>query len=392
MRDDTLLTRLGRHPEDQHGAVNPPIYRASTITFRSVEELEAAHHAPFAKETIVYGRYGTPTTFAIEEAVAELEGGYRGIAVSSGLAAVAGALGALVTRGDHVLVADSVYGPTRRFCDTSLAGRGIEVTYYDPLIGAEISSLTRANTRVIYLESPGSLTFEVQDVPAIVEVAKHRGIRTIIDNTWATPYFFKACSHGIDVSVQAATKYIGGHSDLMLGVIVTNQECYGRVRSHVATLGYSAPPDDCYLALRGLRTLAVRLRRHQESALAVARWLAERPEVHRVLHPALASCPGHEIWLRDFRGASGLFSVVLAPVERAHVNALLERLRLFPLGYSWGGFESLALPVDPTSIRTARPWRANGPMIRLHIGLEDPADLIEDLEHGLAELSRDQPG
>src|SRR5579872_3342392 len=336
MRDDTLLTHVGRRPEENLGVVNPPIYRASTITFRSLEAIERAHREPFAKDNVVYGRYGTPTTFAIEEAMAELEGGFRAIAVPSGLAAIAAALGALARSGDHVLVVDSAYGPTRRFCDTVLAEQGVEVTYYDPTVGAGIESLIRPNTRAVFLESPGSLTFEVQDVPAIATVAKLHGVRTIIDNTWATPYFFKPFEHGVDISIHAATKYIGGHSDLMLGVIVTNEECYRPVRRHVATLGYAVAPDDCYLALRGLRTLAVRLRRHEESALAVARWLATRPEVARVLHPGLASCRGHDLWRRDFRGASGLFSVILQPAPKDRVAAMLERLRLFPMGFSWG--------------------------------------------------------
>lgn len=387
MRDDTLLAHAGRHPVEDHGAINPPVYRASTIAFRSVAALEAAHKEPFARNTLVYGRYGTPTTFAIEEAIAELEGGHRAIAVSSGLAAIAAALTALTKPGDHILVADSVYGPTRRVCDAALQEAGVRITYYDPLIGAGIAELIQPNTSVIYLESPGSLTFEVQDVGAIAAVARGRGIRTIIDNTWATPYFFKAFEHGVDVSLHAATKYIGGHSDLLLGLIVTNQETYPQVRGRVATLGYSASADDCYLALRGLRTLGVRLRRHEQSALAVAQWLAARPEVQRVLHPALSSCPGHELWRRDYRGASGLFSVILQPAPRERAVALLESLRLFPMGYSWGGYESLALLIDPSPVRTAKPWEQPAPMVRLHIGLEDPDDLIADLAGGLAAFS-----
>ena len=387
MRDETLITLAGRDPKRSHGAVNTPVYHASTIAFERVAEMVEAHDRPFEPGTIVYGRFGTPTTFALEEAVATLEGGHRAIAVSSGLAAITAALGAFAKAGGHVLVADSSYGPTRSFCERGLTAGGVEATYYDPSIGSAIEALLRPNTTAIYLESPGSLTFEVQDVPAITAVARRHGIPTVIDNTWATPYFFKPFAHGIDVSVHAATKYIGGHSDLMLGIIVVNEENFDRVRRHVALLGHSAAPDDCFLALRGLRTLAVRLRRHQESALAVARWLAERPEVERVLHPALPSCPGHELWRRDFLGSSGLFSLVLRPVALERVHAMLESLELFALGYSWGGFESLAIPTDPAPLRTAASWRAQGPVVRLHIGLEDPADLLADLEQGLARLA-----
>lgn len=385
-RKDTLLAHLGRHPREHHGAVNPPVYHASTITFPTVAALEQSRVNRFGGTH--YGRYGTPTTFAFEEAVAALEGGYRAMVLPSGLAAVAGALLACTKAGDHVLMVDSAYGPARNTCNSILTRHGVETTYYDPLIGAGISALIRPNTKVVYVESPGSLTFEVQDVPAIAKAAHAAGALVLMDNTWATPYFFAAFAHGVDVSIHAATKYLVGHSDAMLGVLVTTEACYQPVRTMVAGLGYTAGPDDVYLGLRGLRTLSVRLQRHQENALQVAKWLQSRPEVAAVLYPALPSDPGHALWRRDFTGASGLFGAILKPTPKAAVDAMLDGLELFGMGASWGGFESLILPTDPAKLRTARPWAAAGPTLRLHIGLEDPADLIDDLTTGFERLNR----
>lgn len=357
------------------------------MAFESVEGTERATASRY--EGLYYGRFGTPTTFALEETVAELEGGYRAIAVNSGLAAISATIAAFAKSGDHILVPDSVYGPVRHLCDTSLAGLGIETTYYDPLAGAAIAELFRPQTRLVYMESPGSLTFEVQDVPAIAAAARGRGIVTAIDNTWASPYYFTPFAHGVDVSVHSGTKYIGGHSDLVIGLIVTNEAVYKQTRDAVVTLGFSAGADDAYLALRGLRTLAVRLERHQSSGIAVAQWLDRRPEVARVLHPAFASNPGHALWERDFTGASGLFSFVLAPgFEKKSVRAFVDGLELFSIGYSWGGYESLALLAHPQSIRSATPWMEKGELIRLHVGLEDPHDLIADLEAAFARLVR----
>jgi cystathionine beta-lyase len=384
MRKDTILAHSGRAKE-RPGPINVPVYRASTVAFESVEATERATRSRF--DGLYYGRFGTPTTFALEETVARLEGGYRAIAVSSGLAAITATMTAFAKSGDHILVPDSVYGPVRHLCDTVLDGLGITTTYYDPLIGARIEELFRPNTRLLYMESPGSLTFEVQDVPALLAVAREHGIATAIDNTWATPYYFAAVAAGVDVSVHSGTKYIGGHSDLLLGMIVTNEAVYEKVRSTVVALGFSIAADDAYLALRGLRTLAVRLERHNASGLAVARWLAGRPEVARVLHPALPSNPGHEFWKRDFSGASGLFSFVLKPdFTDESVRAFIDGLELFSIGYSWGGYESLALLAHVERLRTATKWSEPGAVIRLHIGLEDPQDLIADLEAGFGRL------
>ena len=387
MKDDTLLTHAGRDPAAQHGAVNPPVYHASTIVAPTVEVLEARNATPF--EGTTYGRTGTPTSFALEETVAALEGGHRGVVVSSGLAAVMVTLIAFLKAGDHLLVTDSVYAPTRvRACDGILKRNGVETTYYDPLIGAEIASLIRPNTRIVFVESPGSQTFEVQDVPAIAAAATARGCLTVCDNTWAAGLYFKPLSHGVDIVIQSATKYIVGHADAMLGVIVTGTpEQFQAVKWTGNALGNCAGPDDCYLGLRGIRTLATRLARHQETGLTLARWLRARPEVARVMHPALEDDPGHAIWRRDFSGASGLFGLVLKPFPAAAVATMLDGMKLFAMGASWGGYESLILPTYPAGNRTATRWDAPGPSLRIHAGLEHPDDLIADLEAGFARLN-----
>jgi cystathionine beta-lyase, bacterial len=378
----TLLAHVGNAPTANHGVVNPPVYHASTIIYPTLDALEHADRTPY--EGTRYGRRGTPTTFALEEAVAAIEGGAHGIALPSGLAAITTALLAFLKTGDHLLMVDTTYAPARRFCDVMLASLGIETTYYDPM--ADVAPLIRPNTRVVYLESPGSLTFEVQDVPAAAAAARAAGAVSIIDNTWSAGLLFNPFHHGVDVSVQAATKYIVGHSDAMLGTITTTEDTYLRVRRAASLIGTSVAPDDCYLGLRGMRTLAVRLARHQETALQVARWLADRDEVVHVRHPAFADCPGHENWRRDFTGANGLLSVVLRPVGRAALAAMLDGMRLFAMGYSWGGYESLIVPFDPRPTRTATTWEHAGPCLRLHCGLEAPADLIDDLERGFARL------
>jgi cysteine-S-conjugate beta-lyase len=383
---DTLLAHSGGDPAQRQGAVNPPVFRASTFVFPTVADWEASRDHATRFDVIRYGQLATPTTLAFEQAIAVLEGGYRTMLVPSGLAAVTVALQALVRAGDHILVADTAYVPTRIFCDRTLKRFGVATTYYDPLIGDKITTLFRPNTRVVFLESPGSMTFEIQDVPAIAAAARARGIHTLLDNSWATPYFFPAFAHGVDVSILAATKYIGGHSDVMMGTITTTEPLYDRLRSEVAELGFCVSSDDAFLALRGLRTLSVRLERHQRNSLQVAEWLRTRPEVARVTYPALSDAPGHALWKRDFRGASGLFGVELRPVPKAAVDAMLNSLELFAMGASFGGFESLAIPMDPRPYRTATRWLHDGPLVRLHVGLEDPNDLIADLARGFERM------
>jgi cystathionine beta-lyase len=338
-------------------------------------------------DTTYYGRHGTPTSFALEEAMADLEDGYRSVAVCSGLAAITVALMAFVKSGDHVLMADTVYDPTRRVAQF-LEGCGVATTFYDPTLGAAIETLFQPNTKAVFTESPGSLTFEVQDIPAIAKIAHAHGAKVLLDNTWAAGHFFKPFDHGVDVSIQAATKYIAGHADVMIGLVTAKSESdWHAVKTQSAIMGYCAGPDECYLTLRGLKTLDVRMERHQQTGLMLAHWLAERPEVARVLHPALQSCPGHEIWKRDFIGASGLFSIILNDVPMKRVEAMLDGMEIFAMGFSWGGFESLIIPANPTSIRTATRWQAAGPLLRLHAGQEDPDDLICDLEAGFARLN-----
>jgi cysteine-S-conjugate beta-lyase len=379
-KEGTRLAHAGRAPARHHGFVNTPIYRGSTVLFPTVEALEAN------TQDFTYGRLGTPTVKALEEAIAELEGGHRTLLTPSGLSAIATSLLTFVSAGDEVLIADTVYRPTRRFCDNVLKRLGVTTIYYDPLIGEGISRLITKKTRLVFAESPGSQTFEVQDIPAIAEAAHAAGAVMILDNTWATPIYFKPFAHGVDVSIQAATKYIVGHADAMLGAITATEQAFPAVAKTHEDLGLCPGPEDAYLGLRGLRSLGVRLERHQKSAFELARWLAARPEVSRVLHPGLPGDPGHDVWTRDFTGASGLFSVVLKPVSHEAVASMLDGLSLFGMGYSWGGFESLILPFDPRAYRTATTWEAEGPALRLHVGLEDLDDLKADLEAGFARL------
>ncbi len=386
MRKDTRLTTAGRAPEDNHGIVNPPVYHASTVTFPSVAALRDSQR--HSLDSIHYGRFGTPTTRAFEEAVAALEGGTRCISMPSGLAAIAGALTALVKTGDHLLITDSVYFPTRRFCAEVLSRFGVEITYYDPRIGAGIADWIRPETVAVFTESPGSLSFEVQDLPAIAEAAHAAGALVLLDNTWSAGYYLAPFTLGVDVSIQAATKFIVGHSDAMLGTITAADESlYRRLKAAVSLSGVCAGPDDCYLGLRGLRSLAPRLARHQATGLAVAEWLDGCPEVAAVLHPALPSFADHALWARDFTGACGLFGVVFEEtVSGGARDAFLDALELFGLGYSWGGYESLAIPTNPAAVRSATAWPYRGPSVRLHLGLDDPEDLKADLQAGLAAL------
>jgi len=382
IKPETRLVTAGRDTDAQHGFVNPPVFHASTVLYPTAAD-QVAHRARYQ-----YGRRGTPTSEALENALGALEGDHcAGVALlPSGLAAIATALMTVAGAGDHVLVTDSVYRPTRSFCDGVLRRMGVETTYYDPLIGADIAALFRPNTRAVFVEAPGSQSFEMQDVPAIAKVTHEKGAVVLMDNTWATPLYFRALDKGVDLSIQAGTKYIGGHSDLMFGYVAANAALLAKLKDTVTALGLCVGPDDMYLALRGLRTLAVRLRRHFESGLAVARWLARRPEVARVLHPALESDPGHAIWKRDFTGACGLFSVVLRPASQSAVFAFMDALTLFGLGYSWGGYESLVISFDCTDYRTATRWAPGGPTLRFHVGLEDPDDLIADLDNAFAAM------
>lgn len=378
LKPDTVATHAGRMSDEHFGVVNTPVYRASTILHKTLESLEA-------RDTLyTYGRHGTPTSASFEGAINELEGGARTIIAPSGLGAATLALLSVCSAGDHVLVTDSCYGPTRLFCDRMLKRYGVETSYYDPLIGAGIEQLMKPNTRAVYCESPGSVTFEMQDIPAIAAVAHKHGASVLMDNTWATPVFFDALGHGVDLSIMAATKYIGGHADVMIGYVTANAEHRKRLEGAHDDLGLYASGDDCYLALRGLRTMPVRLARHQETGLKLARWLEQRPEVSRVLHPGLESNPGHALWKRDFKGASGLFGAVLKPVSENQFTAFMNSLKLFGMGYSWGGFESLIVP--PHVHRTATKFPDDGKLVRLHAGLEDAGDLIADLEQGFAQM------
>ncbi|MEA1648481.1 cystathionine beta-lyase [Nitrospirillum sp. BR 11164] len=388
-RRETQILHAGRDPKANHGVVNPPVYHCSTVLFDSVEALLETRkdRASGAYVGFTYGREGTETTRAFEDAVTLLEGGYRAVTTSCGLGAICAALTAFLSAGDHLLIVDSLYGPARAFCEDFLRKFGVEITYYRPTIGAGIEALFQPNTKVVYLESPGSLTFEMTDVPAITKLCRARGIKTIMDNTWASPVCFRPLEHGVDVSVNAATKYISGHSDLMLGIAVCTEEAFIPVKKTASGSGYCGGPDDVYMALRGLRTLALRMKRHQESALRVALWLRQRPEVARVMYPALPDDPGHAIWTRDYDGASGLFGVVLNACTDAQFAAMLDHMDLFKLGYSWGGYESLVVPTYPSDLRSAVTWEAPGPSLRLHVGLEDPEDLIADLERGFNRLA-----
>jgi len=375
---NTRLVAAGRHPDRQHGFVNTPVYRGSTVLHANADDL--LHH----RIKFSYGRRNSPTIEALTDAITELEGAAGSVVVPSGLNAVTTALLSVLKSGDHLLMVDTVYQPSRHFCDTVLRRYGVEVNYYAPGIGAAISDLMRPNTRAVFTESPGSLTFDMQDIPAIANAAHAQGALVLTDNTWATPVYFKPLDFGADISLNAGTKYISGHSDILLGTIAANAAAWPALSDMHGALGLTVGPDDIYLALRGLRTMALRLERHYASGVAVARWLESRPEVARVLHPALESDPGHALWKRDFSGASGLFGVELKPVSQDRLIAFLDAISLFGMGYSWGGYESLVV-VASTKDRVT-PYAAEGPLLRLHIGLEDVEDLIANLESGFAAL------
>ena len=375
-KPETRLTSEGRMSAEHFGVVNTPVYRASTILYPDLAALKAN------KQPYTYGRRGTPSTKSFEDAISAIEGAAKTVSVTSGVQAIALAILSVCGAGDHILVVDSCYEPTRTLCDRTLRRLGIETSYYAP--GDDITPYLKPNTKAVFCESPGSLTFEIEDIPALAAVAHSHGAAVLMDNTWATPLFFQPLAHGVDLSIQAATKYIGGHADVMLGYVSANEKHAARLHQTHGDMGLFASGDDCFLGLRGLRTLAVRLKQHQETGLALARWLKARPEVARILHPALPDDPGHALWKRDFSGACGLFGVILKPVSEAAVAALVDGLQHFGIGYSWGGFESLIVPAHIR--RDVRPFPAEGPVLRIHAGLEDPADLIADLEQGFKRL------
>lgn len=372
---ETRLAAAGRG-YTEHGFVNPAVYRGSTILLPDVETL---HNQPYA-----YGRRGTPTSRALDSAIAALEGGHDACVTPSGLSAISTTLLSYLNAGDHLLVTDAVYYPARHLCDTVLKRLGIETTYFDPLADGMLAKMIRPNTKLIYCETPGSQTMEVQDIPAIAEVAVRHGCKLLVDNSWSGGHYFKALQQGADISLQSASKYIGGHSDLLMGTISSTAESWRQLSENYGTLGMCAGPEDISLAIRGLRTLDVRLARHMSNAIALAEWLRGRPEVEKVMHPALASSDGHAIWKRDFTGSSGLFSIELKPCSSAAVAAMIDGLQLFGIGFGWGGFESLCIPFRVR--RTASVWKPAGPCLRFHIGLENPDDLIADLGDGFARL------
>jgi cystathionine beta-lyase len=381
LRRRSRLVHLGRDSEASQGFVNVPPFRGSTVLYPDVATLRSR------KQRYTYGTHGTPTTEALVEAWTSISGAAGTVLVPSGLAAIVVSLMSALSAGDHVLVTDAAYQPARIFCDATLKRMGVETTYYDPLIGAGISALMRANTKAVFVEAPGSQSLEMQDIPAIAASAHERGACVIADNTWATPLFFSPHAHGVDMAVEAGTKYLSGHSDLLLGLVSANAQWLPRLTATVDMMAIPPGPEDVFLALRGLRTMELRLREAERQALALAHWLNSRPEVARVIHPALPDCPGHAIWKRDFTGSSGLFSVVLKPAPERAVAAMLDALELFGMGYSWGGFESLVIPFDCAGYRTATRWTPGGPTLRFSVGLEDIEDLKDDLERGFVRLA-----
>ena len=394
MKDETKLVTSGRDPENNHGVVNPPVYHASTILHPTLDALESSRERRASGERgVYYGRRGTPTTFSLEDMVCAVEGGDRCMVYPSGLAAISASLLSFLKAGDHILMADAVYGPARRFCDGLAARLDITTTFYDPAIGAGIADLIQENTRIVYVEAPGTATFVMQDIPAIAKAAHcstkpaaNGGLVVMMDNTWASPLYCKPFELGVDVSIQAGTKYIVGHSDVMIGTATATKAAWPELEATSSMLGMAAGPDDVYLAQRGMRTLSVRMKQHWENGLVVAEWLRSQEMVECIMHPALPDDPGHELWKRDFRGASGLFGITLKPCPRSAVAALVDDLELFGMGASWGGYESLILPTDPNSMRSVTPWPYEGQCIRFHIGLESPDDLIADLAAGFKRL------
>jgi len=377
----TVLTHAGADPAAFHGVVNPPVHRASTIVFETLAEFDNIKKSPF-----YYGRAGTPTSLAFETAIAAVEGAAGTVSAPSGLSAISVCLLAFARAGGHALIPDNVYGPTRKCAADLLAQYGVETEFYDPMLGEKIDSLMKMNTCLLFMEAPGSLTFEVGDIVAMAATARKRGIVTILDNSWATPLLFKPLENGIDVSVMSATKYVSGHSDVLLGVASGTAASYPVLKKTALNLGICAGSEELYLGLRGLRTLEIRLREHERRALEMAKWLEKQPAVKRVLHPALESCPGHGNWKKYFKGSSGTFGIVLKETEREKLAKMLDSMRLFRMGASWGGYESLCFPVQPAPDRTATKWAEDGLSLRLHIGFEDIDDLQSDLGDGFSRM------
>lgn len=395
MKKDTQLIHTGRNPLKQNGSVNPPIHRTSTVLFPTLKDYteaekgKAFYHEsdPSTRVDYSYGIAGTPTSFALQQAIADIEGGDHALIYPSGLAAITGTLLAFTKQGDHILVADTVYGPTRRFCSIELKKFGVDVTYYDPRIGEDIASLFQDNTTLVMTETPGSITFELQNIDAISNAAHDKGALVVLDNSWATPLYFQAFEHGADVSIQAGTKYLGGHSDLIFGTVTTTKEHFAKLYRSYKNIGFCVSPEDCYLALRGIRTLKPRIEQHGKAALEIASWLEQHSKVSRVLHPALPSHPQHEQFKRDFTGSTGLFAFILdKQYDLDALSKMIDPMDYFGIGCSWGGYESLILALDPSGSRTATKWDAEGSLIRVYIGLEDTQDLKEDLEKALARL------
>ena len=381
-KNDTKIILSGKNQKSKSSFVNSPIYKGSTVLFKTVEDMNKSMKRKNT-QTLAYGRFGSPSTFEFEKAIAEIDEGYSAVATSSGTAAIVASLLAVLKTGDHILITDSVYGVTKNLAKGLLNNMGITTTFYKPDIGKEINRLIKKNTKVIFIESPGSLTFEIQNIPMLVEIAKKNKLITIMDNTWATPLFFKPFYNGIDISIQSATKYIVGHSDAMLGVITTNKTYTKCVREAAHNMGSCPSPEDIYLGIRGLKTLSIRLQKHQQSTSKVIEWLKTQDVIDAILYPALPDNPGYEIWKRDFLGASGLFGIKLKNTKKSLVNKMLNNLKLFNMGYSWGGYESLILPIQPEKLRETYKWKNNYGTLRIHVGLEDPDDLINDLKDNI---------
>ena len=381
-KNDTKIILSGKSQKSKSSFVNSPIYKGSTVLFKTVEDMNKSMKRKNT-QTLAYGRFGSPSTFEFEKAIAEIDEGYSAVATSSGTAAIVASLLAILKTGDHILITDSVYGVTKNLAKGLLNNMGITTTFYKPDIGKEINRLIKKNTKVIFIESPGSLTFEIQNVPMLVEIAKKNNLITIMDNTWATPLFFKPFYNGIDISIQSATKYIVGHSDAMLGVITTNKNYTKCVREAAHNMGSCPSPEDIYLGIRGLKTLSIRLQKHQQSASKVIEWLKTQDVTDTILYPALPDNPGYKIWKRDFLGASGLFGIKLKNTKISLVNKMLNNLKLFNMGYSWGGYESLILPIKPEKLRDTYKWKNDCGTLRIHVGLEDPDDLINDLKDNI---------
>lgn len=382
-KPNTILTHAGSKPSEYYGAVNVPVHRMSTIVFNSYAEFEKVPDVPYS-----YGRAGTPTSAAFEEAIASIEGAYKSVSTCSGLSAILSVLSAFTQSGDHILLPDNCYGPARKSAEAVLRKYGVDIEYYPPMIGADIQKLFKKNTKLVYMESPGSLTYEVQDIGAIVAAAKKAGIKTAIDNSWATPLFLRPLDLGIDASIMSATKYVAGHSDVLLGVVSCTEESYPAIRKSAQMIGYCAGSEELYLGTRGLRTLHVRLRQHEKSGLAVGEYLSKHAAVKKLLHPAFPSCPGHENWKKYYRGTSGTFAVILHETKKEKIAAMLDGMKIFRMGFSWGGFESLLFPEQPHPSRTAEKWTETGFSMRIHVGLEDVEDLIQDLDDGFQRLSK----